>query len=268
MLTDNETLVSCMCTEEALRSDPFRTWAQRFGERPDHMHRKIWEWCYIAQALEERGLLQNGKVGLGFAVGTEPLSAIFADSGARIMATDLFTEEARARGWVQSDQHADGYDAINSRKHCDPAKLRQLVEFRFADMNNISSEFDGKFDFVWSSCSLEHLGSLEHGKAFIYNAMKCLKPGGVAVHTTEYNLSSNTTTIESGATVLFRKQDIEDIVATLRSQRHQIDIDWSDGQGYADGFIDVPPYKQEVHLKLQIAGYIVTSLGMIIRKGR
>lgn len=259
-------LVSCLCTEESLRSDAFQAWAVRLGESPNHMHRKVWEWCYISQALKERNLLRPGIRGLGFAVGTEPLSSAFATHGVLVVATDLYTQEAQAKGWIETNQHAEGYDAINARKLCSDTELRRLVEFKFADMKDISADFFGKFDFVWSSCALEHLGTLEYGKAFIYNAMRCLKPGGIAVHTTEYNLSSNTTTVESGDTVLFRKRDIEDVIRSLRSQGHEIDMDWNEGNGYSDGFIDVPPYEHKTHLKLQIGQYIVTSLGMIIRK--
>ena len=48
---------------------------------------------------------------------------------------------------------------------------------------------------LWSSCSLEHLGSISHGIEFILNSLKCLKQHGVAVHTTEFNLSSNEETL-------------------------------------------------------------------------
>lgn len=262
------TLASCLCTEEKLRSDVFQTWAVQLRESPNHMHRKVWEWCYISQALKERGFLRPGMRGLGFAVGTEPLTSIFATYGASIVATDLYTDVAQVKGWVETHQHAEGYDAINARKLCDEAELRRLVEFKFADMNDISSEFNGKFDFLWSSCALEHLGSLEKGKAFILSAMNCLKHGGVAVHTTEYNLSSNSKTVESGETVLYRKQDIEDIIRSLRAQGYQIDIDWNEGSGYSDGFVDVPPYEHKTHLKLKIGEFVVTSLGMIIQKAQ
>ena len=43
----------------------------------------------------------------------------------------------------------------------------------------------GSFDFIWSSCSFEHLGSLGEGERFVLEALRFLKPGGVAVHTTE-----------------------------------------------------------------------------------
>jgi len=259
-------LISCLCTEENLLSTEFQDLAEKLGESRAHLHRKVWEWCYISQALKERGCLKDGKYGLGFAVGQEPLSALFAFYGAKILATDLFTEQAQANGWVETSQHATGYDAINLRGICEPNKLRELVEFRFANMNSIGSEFFGRFDFVWSSCALEHLGSLENGKQFIYNSIKCLKPGGVAVHTTEFNLSSNTKTVDFAETVLFRKRDIEEIIRKLRKDGCEIEYSLDEGKGVADAHIDVPPYTHTTHLKLKIGEYRVTSIGLIIKK--
>ncbi len=259
-------LISCLCTEAMLVSEQFQEWGRKLGEGPGHMHRKIWEWCFICQALSERGMLLPGKHGLGFAVGQEPLTAMFASMGARITATDMAFEEAHAGGWVTTGQHANGMKALNSRNICDPKKFEELVDFKVADMTNIPSEFNDRFDFVWSSCALEHLGDLGKGMEFIDNAMNCLKPGGFAIHTTEYNVSSNTDTVDSGETVLYRKRDIEKVVATLRSQGHKVDLDLREGIGELDQIIDLPPYKQLIHLKLQIGQYVVTSVGLIVQK--
>lgn len=265
-LPQRSELISCLCTERTLMSEPFQDWAEALKEARGHHHRKVWEWCFIAQALKERGLLNEGKIGLGFAVGQEPLSAMFASLGARVVATDLCTAEAQAVGWVETGQHAEGFEAINSRGICDSKVLSERVEFKFADMNQISRDYDNKFDFTWSSCALEHLGSLEHGKQFIYNSIRCLKPGGVAVHTTEFNLSSNTKTVDRGETVLYRRRDIADIVKTLQLGGNEIEVDWDQGNGFADGFIDVPPYSHRTHLKIAIGKYTVTSIGLIIKK--
>ncbi|MBA2671024.1 MAG: hypothetical protein H0U67_11690, partial [Gemmatimonadetes bacterium] len=51
----NGTLTSSLCKQEQLESETFRRWAARMGEEP-RMHRKQWEFCYIAQAVFERGL--------------------------------------------------------------------------------------------------------------------------------------------------------------------------------------------------------------------
>jgi 2-polyprenyl-3-methyl-5-hydroxy-6-metoxy-1,4-benzoquinol methylase len=260
-------LKSGICTQEQLESTKFQDWAERFGEARGHLHRKIWEWCFIAEALHERKLLQPGFSGLGFAVGTEPLTSLFCNLGSSIYATDLFTDIAKEGGWVKTNQHASNVESLNSRKLCSNELFKKNCTFRHVDMNDIPNDMTN-FDFVWSSCALEHLGSLSHGEEFIYNAMKCLKPGGFAVHTTEYNFSSNSNTVSSGDTVLYRRQDIENIISNIREQGHSIEMDFTAGSLPRDTFIDLPPYKHNPHLKLQLGEYVTTSIGLIIQKAR
>ncbi|MBO1578123.1 SAM-dependent methyltransferase [Bacillus sp. XF8] len=231
-------------------------------------HRKLWEWCYIYQALLERNMLIPFKKGLGFGVGKEPLASLFASHGCYITATDLDYSQAVVQGWVDTNQHSQQIIDLCQYELCDPNTLMHLADFETVDMNCIPDHLTGLYDFTWSSCSFEHCGSIELGFQFILNQMKCLKPGGVAIHTTEYNLSSNNDTIESGITVIFRKKDIEQMVDSLRAEGHLVDIDYSVGTGSIESYVDVPPYKQNPHLRLQLAQYVSTSIGLIIQKGK
>ena len=63
-------LKSCLCTQAQLESGPFRAWVRRMGLTFKH-HRKLWEFAFIAEALEQHGMLTPGRRGLGFAVGRE-----------------------------------------------------------------------------------------------------------------------------------------------------------------------------------------------------
>lgn len=258
-------LNSGICTQKSLASSQFQDWAVQFKEAPGHLHRKIWEWCFITQALSERDLLKSGVSGLGFAVGTEPLASKFCSLGASVMATDVAADIADEKGWVDTNQHASSLESLNSRNLCEPTTFAERCTFRSVDMNHIPDDL-GTYDFIWSSCALEHLGSLELGEQFIYNSLKCLKPGGFAVHTTEYNCSSNSDTIKTGGTVLYRKKDIQNIVANLQKEGHLIEMDFATGDMPEDDFIDVPPYKHNPHLKLKFAKYVITSAGLIIQK--
>lgn len=259
-------LTSCLCTEQRARSPAFQNWGASLKMAPGRMHRKIWEFCFICEALQERELLNPARQGLGFAVGEEPLSSLFATRGVDIVATDLATDEARKIGWVDTKEHASELSILNKLNICDPAIFAERVKFQFCDMNHIPAEFNERFDFVWSACALEHLGSIKRGQEFVYNSINCLKPGGVAVHTTEYNISSKTDTVDNGGTVIFRQCDIQEIIDTLSSQGHSIEMDWDEGDGPADKFIDVAPYCHDPHLKLQLWQYVTTSIGLIIRK--
>ncbi|MED1875676.1 SAM-dependent methyltransferase [Brevibacillus borstelensis] len=258
-------LKSQMCKQQDFDTPWFRQACERLKE-PFRYHRKLWEFCYIYQALLERGILAPGKKGLGFGVGTEPLIPLFASHGCEIVATDLDYDSALTQGWVQTDQHFSSMEKINGRGICDPVQFQNLVTFKTLNMNEIGPEYYNQYDFTWSSCSFEHVGSIELGKQFILNQMNCLKPGGVAVHTTEFNLSSNDDTIESGITVIFRLQDIEWMVEALRAQGHSIEIDYSVGTGEIESYVDVPPYSNDLHLRLLLGQYVSTSIGLIIKK--
>ena len=258
-------LRSCVCSQAMMESDVFQMWVERMKGRRGWMHRKLWEWCFIAQALYERDLLRPSIRGLGFAVGQEPLPALFARYGCEVVATDLATEKVNKEVWVDTHQHAAELKDLNIAKLCPDDLFEKLVSFRFVDMNNIDDDIRG-YDFIWSSCAFEHLGTLELGKQFVYNAMKCLKPGGFAIHTTEYNLSSNDGTVEAGPDAIYRRRDLEEMASDLKSKGHKIDLDFTTGQGPADLFVDTPPYKQVMHLRLELWGYTCTSFSLIIQK--
>jgi hypothetical protein len=258
-------LKSQICKQEDFETPWFLLACEKCKE-PLRYHRKLWEFCYIYQGFLERGVLQPGKQGLGFGVGTEPLVPLFASHGCQITATDLDYSSALAQGWVHSNQHMSSIDKINEWGICDPEQFQKLVTFKTLNMNDITPEFHNQYDFTWSSCSFEHCGSIELGKQFIINQMDCLKPGGIAIHTTEFNLSSNDSTLENGPTVIFRHQDIEWMVETLRGLGHSIDIDYTVGTGEIESYVDVPPYQSDIHLRLQLAQYVSTSIGLIIKK--
>jgi hypothetical protein len=132
-------------------------------------------------------------------------------------------------------------------------------------MNAIPDDLRG-FDFTWSSCALEHLGSLGAGMDFVVRQMDCLRPGGTAVHTTEYILSSDDDTVETGGTVLYRRKDIEALAERLRAGGHAIDLDFSEGDSPDDLHVDVPPYS-DVHLRTRLGAFVTTSLALVVTKG-
>ncbi len=261
-------LQSSPCTQRQLRSPAFRRWAVAIGANPEQLHRKLWEWCYIAQALDERGMLRPGRRGLGFAVGQEPLTALFARHGCDILATDLDAAAARHGKWVQTQQHATGLEALNQKGICPPRLFEQRVRFRAVDMNRLPADLGG-FDFLWSSCSIEHLGSIRAGLRFMLNMTRCLREGGVAVHTTEYNVSSDRQTLTRGQDVLFRRCDLLKMKSLLESCGHQVaSFDFALGTEAADLHVDERPYTHDPHLMLRIGPFVSTSFGVIVQAGK
>jgi len=257
-------LVSQLCTQSQFGTPIFARWRDELLLKPN-FHCKHWEWVYIAQALAERGLLGAGRKGLGFGVGQEPLPSLFAKHGVEVLATDLDFAAATQLGWVQGNQHLSSIEILNQRGIAPKADFERLVKVRNVDMNEIPADLAG-FDFAWSTCALGHLGNLQKGLAFIEASLRTLKPGGIAVHTTEFNLSSDQETLENANTSVYRKRDIEALVKRLTAQGHEIRVNYNFGGGELDRHIDRPPYSADKHLKIRLGAYVITSLGLIIRK--
>ena len=265
LVQENAMRRSELCKAKDWQSSWLNRWCLEIKD-PPRLHRKQWEFTYIMQALWERGCIAKGKKGLVFAVGTEPAPSLFANYGCEILATDILPEHGIEKGWTDGDQLCFGLDSLNKRGLCDDETLRRQISYRAVDMNDIPADLKG-FDFNWSSCSFEHLGSIEKGIQFLKNQLRTLKPGGWAVHTTEFNISSNDTTQDNSDTVIFRMQDIERIVRELRSEGHFVEeTDYSLGGLPEDFQVDTWPYQEKVHLRLQVNEYVVTSIGLIIRK--
>jgi hypothetical protein len=114
---------------------------------------------------------------------------------------------------------------------------------------------------------LEHLGSIEKGLAFIERSIECLKPGGLAIHTTEFNTSSDAETIDNMGTVLFRRRDFKELARRLKQKGHKVAaFDFNLGDHPVDRFIDVPPYRPQPHLQMALMGFSTTSFGLIVRR--
>jgi 2-polyprenyl-3-methyl-5-hydroxy-6-metoxy-1,4-benzoquinol methylase len=257
---------SQLCTASQCVDDRYRRWCREM-KSPARLARKQWEFVYTLEALSQAGMLAPGRRGLGFGCGGEPLSAVMAKHGSTVLATDLNTTEATEKGWVATNEHAATLDALNSYGICDAPRFSEFVSFEFADMNAIPERFTGAFDFVWSCCAFEHLGSIRHGLDFVKNAARCLKPGGVAVHTTEFNLSSNDETLEDPGCVIFRKRDMETLRGELESDGYRVaPCNFNPGKQPVDRHIDAPPYSPSPHLKIKLDKYIATSIGLIVSK--
>jgi hypothetical protein len=265
LVNDTGKRISELCKAKHLQTEWYSRWCKELKEEP-RFHRKQWEFVYIMQALWERGCIAQGKKGLVFAVGTEPLPSVFANYGCDIMATDIHPEKGIELGWTTGDQLCFGMDSLNKRGLCSDESLRKHVTYRPVDMNAIPPDLRN-FDFNWSSCSFEHLGSIDKGLTFLKQQLKILKPGGWAVHTTEFNVSSNDATLDDTDTVIFRMRDIERLKQELTAKGHFIEeLDYSLGGLPEDFNVDVFPHRQEVHLKLQLNEFVVTSIGLIIQK--
>lgn len=241
------------------------------------LHRKIWEEVYVVNVLEQAGKLGPGHRGIVFGVGQERLPAYFAGLGTQVLATDLAPDVAAARDWIETSQHGS-LDRLHYPEYVQREVFETNVQFRHADMNDIADELDGRFDFCWSICAFEHLGSIEQGLRFVERTGRLLKPGGVAVHTTEFSYTDNERTIDNWPTVLFRRRDFETLAERLQGLGYELPPrDFDVGSTPVDFFVDIPPYPQHashyyqselgaLHLKLLVDGFPATCYGLTFRK--
>ena len=71
--------------------------------------------------------------------------------------------------------------------------------------------------------------------------------------------------MEAGGTVFYRRRDIEALAERLRRAGHAIDVDYTQGTTPEDLHVDVAPYT-DVHLRTLLAGYVTTSIALVITK--
>jgi 2-polyprenyl-3-methyl-5-hydroxy-6-metoxy-1,4-benzoquinol methylase len=266
-------LTSKLCAQADMRQPWFLYWTAQLHEAPIH-HRKVWEDAFVLQALWERGALRQGGTGLGFAVGAESLPAYLASRGIDVLATDLDASDQRSQSWSITNQHAASLHQLHRPALGGREMFDAHCRYQPVDMNAIPAGLHGQFDFCWSVCALEHLGSIENGLSFIENSVDCLRPGGTAVHTTEFNLELTGETVDNWITVLFQRQHIDALAERLARKGHTLaPVDYDAGSGVLDTFVDLPPFPGQSHmrfprpphLRVSVEGFAATSIGLIIR---
>jgi SAM-dependent methyltransferase len=241
--------------------------------------RKLWEFAYVLQALFEHDMMTPGRRGLGFGCGVEPLPSFLASKGVAITVSDAPPEHQVSTGWAKTAQYAASREQAYYEKLVDRSSFERLVDFCFADMRNIDGGLSN-FDFCWSICALEHLGTIAAGMDFVENSLGVLKPGGISVHTTEFNFLHDDYTIDDWVTVLPQRQHFQELSDRLTAKGHWVaPLDFEVGKGPIDRFIDMPPYPFQFpepqrgilsgnnnHLKLTCDGIPTTCFGLIVKK--
>jgi SAM-dependent methyltransferase len=273
-------LVSKPTTQADMESPWFAHWCAELKVRPTY-HRKLWEFAFLLQALHDRDLLREGVRGIGFGCGQEPLASYFASRGMDVVVTDLEPEKVAGLGWAETAQHASTLEKCFYPDIVAREKFDRHVRHRFADMNRLP-KLDEMFDFTWSVCAMEHLGSIDQGLDFVENSLDLLKPGGLAIHTTEYNFYSKNETVDHWYTVSFLRKHFERLAERVsRKGHHMPGPDFEVGKGPLDRYIDLPPYSigekgltrelwgdvnQAAHLKLVVDNYACTCYGILVEK--
>ena len=261
IFSDFDTRWYARWSQELKQSGPDR---QLDGFKP-HSN-KFWQNAILCQILKEHGMLQTGRQGIGFGVGNERLPALLAKYGVSVTATDQDFRSKKAKHWSKGEL-ATGLASLNKYGICDDTVMKERVDYIPVDMNSIPKDLYNSFDFVWSNCSLGHLGSLQKGLNFIENSLACLKPGGVAVHSTEVSIVSDTDTVKTGDTVILRLSDIKELYTKLTHQGYEcLPLHFRLGRSADDVKISMFPQFGNDFSKIQVSGHIATQVVLIIKR--
>jgi hypothetical protein len=267
-------LISKMANALDFETPWFRSAASEMKMGKGRLHRKQWELAYIRHVVTNPDVnaCRPGSRGMVFAAGREPTISYFASLGCDILATDMEKDKETASQWAKTNQHSSSVDDLWADHLISKEEFRKRVSFRAADMNDLAklSDLYGKMDFIWSACSLEHVGSISLGQRFVINSLDVLKPGGIAIHSMEFTLSSLDETYETGRTVFWRKRDVEQVVRDLDILGHEVfPLHFEAGTSVIDQTPDVGPFDgkgKADHVKLALRKHIVTSFAIVVRK--
>lgn len=265
--------ISQLVSGEQIRHEAFERWRVRLGMRAG-LNRKLWEYVYIARVLEVNLDLTSRPRVVGFGVGRERLPAALAALGCDVLATDFpACGNGKASDWtarslddLRTPLDGDWDNALRGIPLCHAEIFDRSVHFRGVDMTAIPPDIEG-FDGLWSCGSLEHLGGLKSGIEFIMQSLRCLRPGGTAVHTTEYNLTSDRYTMDNDDICFYRKRDLVDLVGRLRTEGHQIELTLCRENTVENNDVDRTPFNYELTMNAQYGVHVITSVGLVIRKG-
>jgi len=256
---------SNLCRVEDVLNEEFIDISVNKLKHPPCTNRKLWEWVYIYYMLARYQKLNSFSSGLGFGVGSERLASAFTAAGAKILATDAPVSAVIGQGWETKNQHATSLQQLHYSELVDYSIFSKNCKFDALDMNDYASIPTG-YDFHWSSCVIEHLGGISQGLDFLIHSSKKLNAGGIAVHTTEFNLSSGIETADNSGTCIFRKLDFNNLAQEANQHGLQLEpMIYDPGSHFLDYFVDSPPYS-DVHLRLILERYVSTSIGIVIRK--
>jgi hypothetical protein len=273
-------LESKACTQHDLESDWVAYWCSQL-KVPVIFHRKLWEIAYVLQAIQQHGSIRPGARGLGFGCGAETLPSYLAQQSIDITVTDQAPDAMRRQGWADTNQHTSSLEQAYHAHLVSREAFDRHVSLRYVDMNAIDSDLTG-YDFCWSICAFEHLGSIKKGLDFIESSLATLRPGGLSVHTTEFNFMNDDQTIDNWPTVLFQKKHFAELSERLRAKGHTVaPLNFDVGSKPMDKFIDVPPWSHDwsddllktwgggdsYHLKVCVDGFPSTCFGLAITKG-
>jgi ubiquinone/menaquinone biosynthesis C-methylase UbiE len=243
-----------------------------------HEYRKHWEIAMAARTLRDFGLLHGRAEILGIGAGNEPTIFWLTNHIGRVFATDLYLDSG-----VWKEFANDGMLVNPGRYWPADWNPRRLVA-QHMDARHLNYE-DASFDAIFSSSSIEHLGTIDDVHRAMDEAHRVLKPGGLLSLTTEFRIKGN----RPGLTgcLMFDADDIDEhligprgwdpvdqldttvTTATLQGQRAQEDI-VADFRVLFERHGELVPHELEFsaypNVAVRFDDHVLTSVHLALRK--
>lgn len=202
-----------MATMAQFAEPAFQEIVAAMGLRPNRQ-RGIWEQAWIISILAGAEAIAPGRRVFGLETGRERLASVLAARGTAITAfgSGLADPPAIERRRLQLfHPEACPLEDFDARVGCGELDPRQ-----------VGSLPAGHFDAAWSIGLPDQLGSIDAAMEVFEASLAPLRPGGVAAHVVNLNLSSDGLTWEEPGNVLVRRKDIEALAERLRANGHAL----------------------------------------------
>ncbi len=254
-------------SEARFKEDNFFAWMNLLKEKPT-LHNKQFQQYAIMEAANSVPIYDGTRrYAIGFGVGREPIPAALIQLGFDVIATDYLDGEIASQ-WKNTGELADNYEELNLRGIASAKEFAEHLRFRNLDMNILPAEYSNQFDFVWSSCSLGHIGGYQAGLDFIENSLKLLKPGGIALHTTELDASSFKDKYESSTLNFYKLKDLNEVIGRARAKGFSVsNIELpTKYRGVSEKYVVREPWAEKPHIRIEIYGREILSTALIFHR--
>jgi SAM-dependent methyltransferase len=231
------------------------------------IHRKDWEWALGIIAMRRFGKLNEKSTAIGVGAGREEVLFYVANKLKHVYATDLY-DGNNWKNFAPSDFPE------NPKKYAPfPYKEDALTVLR---MDGTKLEFPSEsFDIAFSFSSIEHFGGKNHSGALrsVKEMERVLKPGGLAVITTEYIIND-----KEHLEFFNRRTIYSDLIDKLERLKLVEPLDLRITTKTLDTVIDYPSigvswnninndYKRtHPHIVLRIKNILFTSIMLVFQK--
>ena len=237
-----------------------REWRQAFEDLgysfdPKRVHRKEWEFTQGLYGLRRLQRLSPGASALGLGCGHEPLIYFLATRLRKVVATDLYEGDF-------SEGEANPQVLSNPDYYAPFAYPRDHLDVKRMNAMDIDSP-DDSFDIVFSFSSIEHFGSRKAQGRSLAEIKRVLRPGGIAVITTEMILNK----YGRHGDYFQREELLEDLIPGSGLRLVGDSFDFTMSRATFDGLVHLPEEKyKRPHLILKRWRTYYTSCSLIMEK--